>query len=92
MDSIAGSSPLLFLLAITGNVETAWQLAVSDACSFLTRQSMLASECVGVALSVPHRTAFENVQRVAKKFLDELASNPIDVSFAPRDLRQCSSP
>ena len=92
MDSITGSSPLLSLLAITGNVETAWQLAFSDACSFFARQSMLASECVGVALGVPHRAACENVQLAAEKFLGELTSNPNDVSFAPRDLRQCLSP
>jgi len=55
-------------------------------------QSILAFECVGVPLGVPYRTAFANVQRATKIFVLELTSNPSDVSFVPRDLRQCSPP
>ena len=77
-------------IGTTSDRETTWRLLPSGSFSFFTA-TRSRSVCICVVLDVPYLATFENVQLVAKSFLVELTSNPIDVSRVPHDLRQWSS-
>ena len=56
---------------------------------FMAKRTRFRKRCV--VLGIPHGAKFGNVQQVEKILFAKLTSNPIDVSFVPRDLRQWSS-